>query len=125
MELQETVSLRAVSSKRDRDRDFSNKNKRRRGSHREEGDQSTDESVGNEEEYEVEDDGISRMVFPNTSLLVSDQNHRKNIPLTRPARPAPPPWKVIDEVIGVMVPRKAARWIWNWSCCHSCPSLYI
>lgn len=103
----ENVRLRAVASKRDRD--SSNKNKRRRGFHREEGEPSTEESVGNELDYEIEDAGISRMPSPNTSSSASDQNHRRGFPPARPLSPtpSPPPWKVTDEVIGVTVPRKA------------------
>ncbi|KAI4301252.1 hypothetical protein L6164_034547 [Bauhinia variegata] len=110
VELQETVRLRAVTCKRDRDRDrdrdsSSNRGKRRRASHREEGEQSTEESVGNEDDYVVED--VSRMLSPNTASSISDQNHRRSFPTSRPLRPTPPPWKVADEMIGVPVPRKA------------------
>lgn len=111
VELPETMRLRAVASKRDRnqdrDRDSSNRNKRRRGFHREEGEQSTEESVGNEHDYELEDAGVSRMLSPNTASSASDQNHRRGFPPARPVRPSPPPWKITDEVIGVTVPRKA------------------
>ncbi|KAI4349510.1 hypothetical protein L6164_010092 [Bauhinia variegata] len=111
VELQETVRLRAVASRRDRDRDrdrdSSNRSKRRRASQREEGEQSTEESVGNEEDYEVGDVGLSRMLSPYTASWLSDQNHRRSFPTARPLRPTPPPWKITEEMIGVPVPRKA------------------
>ncbi|KAF7818326.1 protein TIME FOR COFFEE-like isoform X1 [Senna tora] len=106
VELPETVRLRAVVSKRDRnqDRDSSNKTKRRRGFPREEADQSTEESVGNEQDYELQDVGVSHIHSPTTASALSDQNHPRGFPS---ARPSSPPWKITDGVMGVTVPRKA------------------
>lgn len=123
MELPDTVRLRAVASKRDqnqdRDRDSSNKNKRRRGFHREEGEQSTEESLGNEQDFELEEAGVSRMLSPNTASSTSDQNHRRGFLPARPLRPSPPPWKITDEVIGVTVPRKARSGLMLFLLFHS------
>lgn len=85
---------------RNRDRDSANRSKRRRGSHS----QSTEESVGNEQDDDVLDAGVSKIRSPknNTTSLSADQNHRR---IFTPARP--PPFKITEEMIGVTVPRKA------------------
>ena len=85
---------------RDRDRDSANRSKRRRGSHS----QSTEESVGNEQDVDVVDVGVSKIRSPNytTSSFASDHNHRRSF---TPAKP--PSFKITDEMIGVTVPRKA------------------
>ncbi|XP_027364226.1 protein TIME FOR COFFEE-like isoform X2 [Abrus precatorius] len=102
MELREGASKRGRN--RDRDRDSANRSKRRRGSHshRDEGEQSTEESVGNEQDDDVQDAGISKIRSANTMSSASDQNHRRSL---TPARP--PPFKITEEMIGVTVPRKA------------------
>lgn len=102
VELREALSKRVRN--RDRDKDSSNKSKRRRSSHshRDEGEQSTEESVGNELDDVVRDAGVSRIRSPNTTPLVSDHNHRRSF---TPGKP--PPFKITDEMIGVAVPRKA------------------
>ncbi|KAG4402208.1 hypothetical protein GLYMA_02G146900v4 [Glycine max] len=98
------VELREGASKRgrnrDRDRDSANRSKRRRGSHS----QSTEESVGNEQDVDVVDVGVSKIRSPNytTSSFASDHNHRRSF---TPAKP--PSFKITDEMIGVTVPRKA------------------
>ncbi|KAJ7972789.1 Protein TIME FOR COFFEE [Quillaja saponaria] len=124
LELQEAVRLRDRRNKRgkdrDRDRDSLSRSKRRRGSHREEWEESTEESVGNEDEYEVEDAGVARMLSPNTASSASDQNHRRRIRQSRPLRHAPPVWNVADEMIGASVPRRtrsasAKRSHENWA----------
>ncbi|KAJ7977394.1 Protein TIME FOR COFFEE [Quillaja saponaria] len=88
---------------KNRDRDSTSGIKRRRGSRREEGEERTEDSVGDADEYEVDDAGVSPMLSPNTASSASDQNHRWNMRL----RLAPPARNVADEMIGVPVPRKA------------------
>lgn len=104
------VQVREASSKkgrnREKDRDSSSRSKRRRGSHshREEGEPSTEDSVGNEQDDDVRDAGISRI---RSSSSASDKSHhRRNFTAAKPPPPRPP-FKVVDEVIGVVVPRKA------------------
>ncbi|XP_042516400.1 protein TIME FOR COFFEE-like isoform X2 [Macadamia integrifolia] len=116
VELQETARLRDRVNKKDRDRDRSSRNKRRRGdrlmhgSNREDGgEDSTEESIDEEEEDEDEDSGGLRMPPPNpgTSSSLSNHHHqRKSFPPAKMVRAAPT-WKVADEMIGVSVPRKA------------------
>ncbi|XP_012569782.1 protein TIME FOR COFFEE isoform X3 [Cicer arietinum] len=102
------VELREASSKRETnrygDRDSSNRSKRRRDSHshRDESEQSTEESIGNEQDDDVRDAGLFRIRSSNTTLFVSDQNHRRSF---TPAKL--PPFNRNDEMIGVAVPRKA------------------
>nr|DAD33641.1 TPA_asm: hypothetical protein HUJ06_012492 [Nelumbo nucifera] len=112
MELQETARLRDRVNKKDRDRDRSSRNKRRRGerlmhgSNREEGgEESTEESVDDDEEDEDEDAGAVRMLPPNppSSSLSNHHHHRKSFPPAKVVRVAPT-WKVPDEM---SVPRKA------------------
>ncbi|KAI5597151.1 hypothetical protein BDE02_02G049100 [Populus trichocarpa] len=74
IELQETARLRERGgSKRERDRELSSRNKRSRrgggdrlvqGSNKEEGEETTEESIGYEDEYEIEDGGVSRLRPP-------------------------------------------------------------
>lgn len=97
------VELREGASKRgrNRDRDSVNRSKRRRGSHS----QSTEDSVGNEQDDDVLDAGVSKIRSPNNTTTTSfhaDQNHRR---IFTPARP--PPFKITEEMIGATVPRKA------------------
>ncbi|XP_044485902.1 protein TIME FOR COFFEE-like isoform X3 [Mangifera indica] len=125
MELQDTARLRDRSNRRDRDRDrdgeryrdrdFSNHkshHKRRRGDSLTQGDEeSAEESVADEEEYEIEERRVASIISQNTtsysSPSLSNQNSRKSLPPTRHVRPTPPDLKAADEMIGVMVPRKA------------------
>nr|DAD18916.1 TPA_asm: hypothetical protein HUJ06_020379 [Nelumbo nucifera] len=109
MELQETTRLRDRVNKKDRDRDRSSRNKRRRGdrlmhgSNREEGgEECTEESVDDDED---EDAGAVRMLPPNppSSSLSNHHHHRKSFPPAKVVRVAPT-WKVPDEM---SVPRKA------------------
>ncbi|ESW16633.1 hypothetical protein PHAVU_007G172500 [Phaseolus vulgaris] len=96
VELREGVNKRGRN--RDRDRDSVNRSKRRRGSHS----QSTEESVGNEDD-DVLDVGVSKIRSPsNPTSFSSDQNHRR---VFTPSKP--PPFKITEEMIGVTVPRKA------------------
>lgn len=114
MELQDTVRLRERPNKRNRDRgDVLNRNKRRRGSfNKDDGEESTEESVENDEEdYEVDDAGLTnRMLSPSTagspSSPLNYSGHRRNYLPMRVAKQAMP-LKVSDEIIGVVVPRKA------------------
>lgn len=99
------VELREAPSKRgrnrDKDRDSSNMSKRRRGSHChiDEDVQDTEESIGNEQDN-YRDGGLSRIRFPMP--FVSDQNNRRN---SMPEKS--PMFQKTDEMIGVVVPRKA------------------
>ncbi|KAJ4727470.1 Time for coffee, putative isoform 1 [Melia azedarach] len=127
MELQDTVRLRDRPNKRERDRDrdryrdreFSShkiQNKRRRGdsltigNNKEEGDEeSTEESVADEEDYEIDERRGAHTISHNTSSFsssLSNPNSKKSLPPTRPARQALA-LKATDEIIGVLVPRKA------------------
>lgn len=118
MELPEAVRLRERGNKRERDRDLSNHKRRRRGegfvqSGNEEGEESYDESVENEEEYE-EDDRAAWAVPPITaSPSTSGHNNRKSFlsvastTMTAKVGRQAPAWKVTEEMIGVPVPRKA------------------
>ncbi|KAK2648332.1 hypothetical protein Ddye_015821 [Dipteronia dyeriana] len=121
MELQDTARLRDRAHQRDRDRyrdrEFSNhhkkiQNKRRRGdsltqeNNREEG-ESTEGSVADEEECEIEERRSTHINSHNTAPFSSSlSNHRKNLPPTRPFKQAPAV-KATDEMIEVLVPRKA------------------
>ncbi|CAJ1969297.1 unnamed protein product [Sphenostylis stenocarpa] len=101
--LSETLPLKEGMNKRgrnrDRDRDSVNRNKRRRASHS----QSTEESVGNEQDDDAVDVGVSKIRSPNNSTSVySDQNHRR---IFTPSKPLP--FNITEEMIGVTVPRKA------------------
>ncbi|KAK0582333.1 hypothetical protein LWI29_024331 [Acer saccharum] len=121
MELQDTVRLRDRAHQRDRDRyrdrEFSNhhkkiQNKRRRGDsltqeNNREGGESTEGSVADEEENEIEERRLTHINSHNTTPFSSSlSNHRKNLPPTRPVKQAPA-LKATDEMIGVLVPRKA------------------
>ncbi|KAF3436292.1 hypothetical protein FNV43_RR23384 [Rhamnella rubrinervis] len=114
MELQDTVRLRERPTKRNRDRgDMLNRNKRRRGSfNKDDGKESTEESVENDEEdYEVDDAGLTnRMLSPTTagspSSPLNYSGHGRNYLPMRVANQAMS-LKVFDEMIGVAVPRKA------------------
>ncbi|KAK7345894.1 hypothetical protein VNO77_16509 [Canavalia gladiata] len=101
-ELRDAASKRGRN--RDRDRDLASRSKRRRGSNslRDGGELSTEESVGNEQDDDVQDVGVSKIRSSNTTSFASDQNHRRSF---TPARP--PPFKITEEMIGVTVPRKA------------------
>ncbi|KAJ6709033.1 PROTEIN TIME FOR COFFEE [Salix koriyanagi] len=101
IEFQETARLRERGGgKRERDRELSSRNKRsRRGgggdrlvqeSNKEEGEETTEESTGYEDEYEIEDGGVSRLRPPPRALK---QVSGFRVPA--------------DEMIGVSVPRKA------------------
>ncbi|XP_011026165.1 PREDICTED: protein TIME FOR COFFEE-like [Populus euphratica] len=101
IELQETARLRERGGgKKERDRELSSRNKRSRrggggdrvpqGSNKEEGEETTEERIGYEDEYEIEDGGVSRLRPPPRAV--------KQVAGFRvPA----------DEMIGVSVPRKA------------------
>ncbi|KAJ4955214.1 hypothetical protein NE237_011997 [Protea cynaroides] len=113
VELQETARLRDRGNKKDRDRDRSSRNKRRRGDrliNREDGgEDSTEESMDEEEEYEDEDSGALRMLTanpPSSSSLSNHHHQRKSFSPAKVVR-ASATWKVADEMIGVSVPRKA------------------
>ncbi|KAI9181283.1 hypothetical protein LWI28_015868 [Acer negundo] len=121
MELQDTVRLRDRAHQRDRDRyrdrEFSNhhkkiQNKRRRGDglmqeNNREGGESTEGSVADEEEYEIQERRLTHINSYNTTPFSSSlSNHRKNLPPTRPVKQALV-LKATDEMIGVLVPRKA------------------
>lgn len=120
MEMQETSRLRDRGSKKDRDRDRSSRSKRRRGdrllhgSHREDGDESSEESVDEEEDDEEDDSSVSMRLplppVPNPSQSASlMQSH--HIRKGYAAKPVKPPgtgtWKVVEEMIGAPIPRKA------------------
>jgi len=94
------VELREGSRKigRNHDREL---RKRRRGSHshRDEGDRSIEESFGNEKNDDVR---VRIRLSSTTSFGVSDQDHRRSVTTVKP-----PPFKRTDEIIGVVVPRKA------------------
>ncbi|KAL5792922.1 hypothetical protein ACOSP7_001516 [Xanthoceras sorbifolium] len=126
MELQD-MKLRDRAHKRDRDKDrdryrdreFSNhhnkiQNKRRRGdsllqeNNREQG-ESTEESVADEEECEIEERRVTHINSHNPtpfSSSLSNHNTRKTLPPTRPIKQTAA-LKAADEMIGVLVPRKA------------------
>ncbi|WJX12151.1 hypothetical protein P8452_02678 [Trifolium repens] len=89
------VELKEVHSKR---------SKRRRSSHSygDEAEQTTEERFGDEHDDHVRDAGLSRIRLSNTTSYVSDQNHRRKF---TPAKS--PPLMRTDEMIGVVVPRKA------------------
>ncbi|XP_054805510.1 protein TIME FOR COFFEE-like isoform X3 [Prosopis cineraria] len=102
---------------RERERDRLSRTKRRRGdglmhgNNREDGgEDSSYESVNDEEEDEDDDvgGGSVRMLPLNPSSLSSSSlsNHRKSFPLAKDFRAAST-WKAADEMIGVLVPRKA------------------
>ncbi|PKA58247.1 Protein time for coffee [Apostasia shenzhenica] len=119
-ETQEAARLRDRGSKKDRDRDRSTRSKRRRGdrmvhgSHREEGEDSSEESVDDEEDDEEDDASVAvrlpalpaANMAPSASMMQS-HHVRKGFP----AKPARPPgtgsWKVVEEMIGAPIPRKA------------------
>jgi hypothetical protein len=89
------VELKEVHSKR---------SKRRRSSHSygDEAEQSTEERFGKEHDDHARDAGLSRIRLSNTTSFVSDQNLRRKF---TPAKS--PPLMRTDEMIGVVVPRKA------------------
>ena len=113
VDLPEAVRLRERGNKRERDRDFSHRKKRRRGegfvqSGNEEGEESSEESVEDEEEYE-EDDRAAWVIPPLTasSSLTSSHNNRRSFPPAAKVGRQTTAWKVTEEMIGVPVPRKA------------------
>ena len=95
--MQETMRLRERASKRERDRDLLNRSKRRRAdkvvlpeiNNGEEGEESTEESSGEEEDYGTE-----------------QLSNHKNSPSARVSRQILP-LKATDEMISFPVPRKA------------------
>ncbi|KAE8671340.1 Time for coffee, putative isoform 3 [Hibiscus syriacus] len=89
MEIQETVRLRERMSKRERDRDLSNRCKRRR-QNKVDGEESTEESSGKEEENETEQLS-SRKISPSARISGQSTTHSK----------------ATDEMISFPVPRKA------------------
>ncbi|XP_054807717.1 protein TIME FOR COFFEE-like isoform X2 [Prosopis cineraria] len=102
---------------RERERDRSSRTKRRRGdrlmhsNNREDGgEDSSEESVNDDEEDEDDDvgGGSVRMLPLNPSSLSSSSlsNHRKSFPPAKDFR-AVSTWKAADEMIGVLVPRRA------------------
>ncbi|XP_058008697.1 protein TIME FOR COFFEE isoform X2 [Hevea brasiliensis] len=108
IELQESARLR--------DRDLLNRNKRRPGDglvlgiSREEAEETTEESACDEEDYEIDDGRVSRMLPPNatsSSSVLPSHSHRKSLPPTGVGLRQVPSLKVLDEMIGVSVPRKA------------------
>lgn len=97
--VQETARLRdRGGSKRERDRESLSRNKRSRrggdklvqGSNKEEREETTEESIGYEYGYEIEDGEVSRLRPPPRAV--------KQVPGFKVAA---------DEMIGVSVPRKA------------------
>ncbi|KAE8703723.1 Time for coffee, putative isoform 3 [Hibiscus syriacus] len=90
MEMPETVRLRERTSKRERDRDLLNRNKRRRPN-KVDGEESMEESSGEEEEENETEQLSSRKISPSVRIFGQAANHSK---------PA-------DEMIGFPVPRKA------------------
>jgi hypothetical protein len=102
------VELKEVQSKRglgrNQDRELVNRSKRRRSSHSyvDETEQSSEERFGNEHDDHARDAGLSRIRLSNTTSFVSDQNLRRKF---TPAKS--PPFMRTDEMIGVVVPRKA------------------
>lgn len=98
----EAVELREGSRKIGRNHDRELRKRRRLShSHRDEGERSTEESFGNEQNDDVRE--ISRIRLSNTtSFSASGQNHRRSVTAAKP-----PPLKRTDEILGVVVPRKA------------------
>ncbi|GMI98766.1 TIME FOR COFFEE [Hibiscus trionum] len=90
MEMQETVRLRERMSKRDRERDFLNRNKRRRPN-KVDGEESTEESSGEEEEDNETEQLSSRKISPSGRISGQTATHSK----------------ATDEMISFPVPRKA------------------
>lgn len=122
MELQDTVRLRERPSKRNTDRrDMLNRNKKRGSFNRDDGEESTEDRVENDEEdYEVDDAGLpNRMLSPNTagssSSPLNYSRHRRNYLPMRVTKQATS-LKVLDEMIGVAVPRKARSGTVVWLC---------
>ncbi|XP_020574749.1 protein TIME FOR COFFEE-like isoform X2 [Phalaenopsis equestris] len=120
MEMQETSRLRERGGKKDRDRDRSGRNKRRRGermmhgSHREEGEDSSEESVDEDDEDEEEDSSVAVRLQPpqaQNPAPASSGMQSHNIRKGYPVKPVRPPgtctWKVAEEMIGAPIPRKA------------------
>ncbi|KAL6339496.1 hypothetical protein AAG906_034581 [Vitis piasezkii] len=101
VDLPEAVRLRERGNKRERDRDFSNRKKRRRG----EGFVQS----GNEEGEESSEESRLMMIPPFTasSSLMSSHNNRRSFSPTAKICRQTPSWKVIKEMIGVLVPKKA------------------
>ncbi|OIV91329.1 hypothetical protein TanjilG_01947 [Lupinus angustifolius] len=100
----ETERKRGRNSDRERDSLIRNKRARRR-SFNSQSHTTDDDSAGNEHDDDVQHAGISFMRSYNTTSFNSDQNHRRNFTAAKP--PPQPPLKVTDEMIGVVVPRKA------------------
>ncbi|XP_020698295.1 protein TIME FOR COFFEE isoform X1 [Dendrobium catenatum] len=121
MEMQETSRLRDRGSKKDRDRDRSSRSKRRRGdrllhgSHREDGDESSEESVDEEEDDDEDDSSVSMRLphppVPNPPSQSASLMQSHHIRKGYAAKPVKPPgtgtWKVVEEMIGAPIPRKA------------------
>ncbi|KAK8933257.1 Protein TIME FOR COFFEE [Platanthera zijinensis] len=120
MEMQETVRLRDRGSKKDRDRDRSGRNKRRRGdrmlhgSHREEGDDSSEESLDEDDDDEEDDSTVAgRLPTPSapnpapTAPVMQNHHLRKGFPVKSARAPGTGTWKVVEEMIGASIPRKA------------------
>ncbi|KAK8937602.1 Protein TIME FOR COFFEE [Platanthera guangdongensis] len=120
MEMQETVRLRDRGSKKDRDRDRSGRNKRRRGdrmlhgSHREEGDDSSEESLDEDDDDEEDDSTVAgRLPTPSapnptpTAPVMLNHHLRKGFPAKSARAPGTGTWKVVEEMIGASIPRKA------------------
>ncbi|KAG0455184.1 hypothetical protein HPP92_024476 [Vanilla planifolia] len=119
MEMQEAGRLRDRTGRKDRDRDRSSRNKRRRGdrtmhgSHREEGEDSSDESVEEDDDDDEDDASVAIRLPPPPAAnptpaasVVQSQHLRKGYP-AKPGRPQGTGWKVTEEMIGAPVPRKA------------------
>lgn len=120
MEMQDTLRLRDRGSKKDRDRDRSGRNKRRRGdrmlhgSHREEGDDSSEESLDEDDDDDEDDSTVSVRLpppsapNPTTTAPVMQSHHlRKGYPVKSGRAPGTGSWKVVEEMIGAPIPRKA------------------
>ncbi|KAG0455084.1 hypothetical protein HPP92_024376 [Vanilla planifolia] len=112
MEMQEAGRLRDRTGRKDRDRDRSSRNKRRRGdrtmhgSHREEGEDSSDESVEEDDDDDEDDASVAIRLPPPPAAnptpaasVVQSQHLRKGYP-AKPGRPQGTGWKVTEEMIG-------------------------
>lgn len=112
--------LRDRGGKKDRDRDRSGRNKRRRGdrmlhgSHREDGEDSSEESVDEDDEDEEEDSSVAVRLQPSPaqnpapgSSGMQSHNIRKGYPVKPVRPPGTCTWKVAEEMIGAPIPRKA------------------
>lgn len=98
VEMQETARIQDRAEKRDRDPDFSNRSKKKRGDKfsqriNKEGEESTEESWVDEDEYETQEG--------------KGASQRKSLPVGRVMKQTASSVKVTDELIAVSVPRKA------------------